>query len=164
MYHSMLLSQKYVRALWTPGVITNLFSSYVQSTPFRMHLQATFALRRILEKYHLNREAFEWVLGEVEAKFNQSVVNPEKMCGTLACSIHRRTCHTDDFKHIPLRWSIQKWQCIWIGTFSATGADQMWCTTPVELFNFCLVSLPFAFCSHSSVSDCLLNLGLIIVL
>src|SRR6266481_1857042 len=35
-----------------------------------MHLQATFALRRILEKYHLNREAFEWVLGEVEAKFN----------------------------------------------------------------------------------------------
>src|SRR6267378_2212823 len=70
MYHSMLLSQKYVQALWTPGVITNLFSSYVQSTPFRMHLQATFALHRILEKYHLNREAFEWVLGEVEVKFN----------------------------------------------------------------------------------------------
>ena len=64
------LQQKYVRALWTPGVITNLFSSYVQSTPFRMHLQATFALCGILEKYHLNREAFEWVLGEVEAKFN----------------------------------------------------------------------------------------------
>ena len=49
-----------------------------------MHLRATFASRRILEKFHLNREAFEWVLGEVEAKFNQSVVNPGEMCGTLA--------------------------------------------------------------------------------
>jgi DNA-directed RNA polymerase II subunit RPB1 len=39
---------------------------------FRMHLRATFASRRVLEKFHLNREAFEWVLGEVEAKFNQS--------------------------------------------------------------------------------------------
>jgi DNA-directed RNA polymerase II subunit RPB1 len=37
-----------------------------------------------LEKFHLSREAFEWVLGEVEAKFNQSVVNPREMCGTLA--------------------------------------------------------------------------------
>ncbi|KII94419.1 hypothetical protein PLICRDRAFT_36689 [Plicaturopsis crispa FD-325 SS-3] len=51
---------------------------------FQMHLRATFASRRVLEKFHLNREAFEWVLGEVEAKFNQSVVNPGEMCGTLA--------------------------------------------------------------------------------
>ena len=51
---------------------------------FRMHLRATFASRRVLEKFHLNREVFEWVLGEVEAKFNPSVVNPGEMCGTLA--------------------------------------------------------------------------------
>jgi DNA-directed RNA polymerase II subunit RPB1 len=51
---------------------------------FRMHLRATFASCRVLEKFHLNREAFEWVLGEVEAKFNQSVANPGEMCGTLA--------------------------------------------------------------------------------
>lgn len=51
---------------------------------FRMHLRATFASRRVLERFHLNKEAFEWVLGEVEAKFNQSVVNPGEMCGTLA--------------------------------------------------------------------------------
>src|SRR3984957_8438514 len=51
---------------------------------FRMHLRATFASRRVLEKFHLNREAFEWVLGEIEAKFNQSVVNPGEMCGTLS--------------------------------------------------------------------------------
>ena len=43
---------------------------------FRMQLRATFASRCILEKYHLNREAFDWVLGEVESKFNQSIANP----------------------------------------------------------------------------------------
>ena len=51
---------------------------------FQMHLRATFASRRVLERFHLNKEAFEWVLGEVEAKFNQSIVNPGEMCGTLA--------------------------------------------------------------------------------
>jgi DNA-directed RNA polymerase II subunit RPB1 len=51
---------------------------------FQMHLRSTFAARRVLEEFHLNREAFEWVIGEVEAKFNQSLVNPGEMCGTLA--------------------------------------------------------------------------------
>ena len=51
---------------------------------FRMHIRATFAARRVLEKFHLTREAFDWVLGEVESKFNQSIVHPGEMCGTLA--------------------------------------------------------------------------------
>lgn len=51
---------------------------------FRIHLRATFAARQVLEKFHLNREAFEWVLGEIEAKFNQSLAHPGEMCGTLA--------------------------------------------------------------------------------
>ncbi|KAG9310372.1 DNA-directed RNA polymerase II, subunit 1 [Chiua virens] len=54
------------------------------SLTFRMHVRATLATRRVLEQYHLNREAFEWVLGEIEAKFNQSLVNPGEMCGTLS--------------------------------------------------------------------------------
>lgn len=51
---------------------------------FCMHIRANFATRRVLEKYHLTREAFDWVLGEVETKFNQSLINPGEMCGTLA--------------------------------------------------------------------------------
>ncbi|KAL0955363.1 hypothetical protein HGRIS_001611 [Hohenbuehelia grisea] len=51
---------------------------------FQMHLRATFASRKVLERYHLSREALDWVLGEVESKFNQSVANPGEMCGTLA--------------------------------------------------------------------------------
>ncbi|KIP04024.1 hypothetical protein PHLGIDRAFT_76648 [Phlebiopsis gigantea 11061_1 CR5-6] len=51
---------------------------------FQMHLRASFASRRVLEKDHLNKEAFEWVLGEIESKFNQSLAHPGEMCGTLA--------------------------------------------------------------------------------
>ncbi|KIJ58730.1 hypothetical protein HYDPIDRAFT_163162 [Hydnomerulius pinastri MD-312] len=54
------------------------------SLTFRMHVRATLATRRVLEQFHLNREAFEWVLGEIEAKFNQSLAHPGEMCGTLA--------------------------------------------------------------------------------
>ncbi|KAJ3531878.1 hypothetical protein NM688_g7508 [Phlebia brevispora] len=51
---------------------------------FRMRLRATLAARRALERYRLNREASKWVLNEVESKFNQSLMNPGEMCGTLA--------------------------------------------------------------------------------
>ncbi|KAG9081047.1 DNA-directed RNA polymerase II subunit rpb1 [Ceratobasidium sp. 370] len=37
-----------------------------------------------LEELHLNRQAFDWIIGEVETKFNASIVNPGEMCGTLA--------------------------------------------------------------------------------
>ena len=51
---------------------------------FRMHLRATLATRHVLEKHHLTLEAFDWVVGEIESKFHQSVVHPGEMCGTLA--------------------------------------------------------------------------------
>ncbi len=51
---------------------------------FRMLVRATFAARCVLEEHHLSREAFDWVLGEVETKFHQSIANPGEMCGTLA--------------------------------------------------------------------------------
>ena len=51
---------------------------------FRMHLRATLATRHVLEKRHLTREAFDWVIGEIESKFHQSAVHPGEMCGTLA--------------------------------------------------------------------------------
>ncbi|KAF5323647.1 hypothetical protein D9758_017141 [Tetrapyrgos nigripes] len=51
---------------------------------FCMHLRAAFAARKVIEQYHLTREAFDWVLGEVESNFNQSLAHPDEMCGTLA--------------------------------------------------------------------------------
>jgi len=49
-----------------------------------MHLQAAFASWRILERFHLAREAVGWVLGEVESEFDQWLVHPEEMCSALA--------------------------------------------------------------------------------
>lgn len=51
---------------------------------FNIFLRSSFAVRRVIEEYRLNREAFEWVIGEVESKFNNSMVAPGEMCGTLA--------------------------------------------------------------------------------
>jgi DNA-directed RNA polymerase II subunit RPB1 len=53
-----------------------------------MHLRATSAAARpVLEEFYLTREAFDWVLGEVEAKSNQIIVHPGEMCGTLAARL-----------------------------------------------------------------------------
>jgi DNA-directed RNA polymerase II subunit RPB1 len=49
-----------------------------------MHLRATLATWRVLEKFSLTREGFDWIIGEVETQFNQSVVHPGEMFGTLA--------------------------------------------------------------------------------
>ena len=72
---------------------------------FWMHLWATFTSCCVLEKLYLNREAFKWVMGEIETKFNQSLLNLGEMCSTLACCpVHWRTRHTDDIELIPLCW------------------------------------------------------------
>ncbi|KAE9388837.1 beta and beta-prime subunits of DNA dependent RNA-polymerase [Gymnopus androsaceus JB14] len=39
-----------------------------------MHLHAMFGHHQVLERFHLNKEAFEWVTGETEAKFNHKNV------------------------------------------------------------------------------------------
>ena len=75
---------------------------------FRMHLRATFAARPVLEEFHLNREAFNRVIGEIESKFNQSVAHPGEMCSMLAAqSIGEPTCNSDDPEHVPLCWCFE---------------------------------------------------------
>ncbi|TIA87040.1 hypothetical protein E3P99_03444 [Wallemia hederae] len=51
---------------------------------FTILLRSSLAVRLIIEEHHLNREAFDWVIGEIETRFNQSIVAPGEMCGTLA--------------------------------------------------------------------------------
>jgi DNA-directed RNA polymerase II subunit RPB1 len=43
------------------------------------HLRATFAAKRVLREYKLTREAFDWILGEVEQRFH-AVRNPFSIC------------------------------------------------------------------------------------
>ncbi|KAI6029267.1 hypothetical protein BKA83DRAFT_3998843, partial [Pisolithus microcarpus] len=35
------------------------------------------------EEFHLNRKVFEWVPDEIDAKFNQSLVDLGETCGTI---------------------------------------------------------------------------------
>ncbi len=51
---------------------------------FKALLRANLATRPILEEHHLNREALDWVLGEIKIKFEASLVDPAEMCGILA--------------------------------------------------------------------------------
>jgi len=51
---------------------------------FKIHLRSFLSTRNVIEYLRLNREAFFWVLGEIEQQFARSVVNPGEMCGTLA--------------------------------------------------------------------------------
>lgn len=51
---------------------------------FRILVRSTLATRKVLEEWHLNSQAFEWVIGEIETRFNQACVNPGEMVGTIA--------------------------------------------------------------------------------
>jgi DNA-directed RNA polymerase II subunit RPB1 len=51
---------------------------------FSMLIRSHLATRRVLEEYHLNRQAFDWVVGEIEQIFNKAVADPAEMVGTLA--------------------------------------------------------------------------------
>ena len=48
---------------------------------FNILLRSTFASKRILKEYRLTRESFEWVIGEIESRFHQSLVAPGEMIG-----------------------------------------------------------------------------------
>jgi DNA-directed RNA polymerase II subunit RPB1 len=51
---------------------------------FNILLRSTLACRRVIEEHHLSRSAFDWLLGEIESRFNQAIVHPGEMVGTIA--------------------------------------------------------------------------------
>ncbi|KAL3734156.1 hypothetical protein ACJRO7_023493 [Eucalyptus globulus] len=51
---------------------------------FNILLRSTFASKRVLKEYRLTREAFDWVIGEIESRFLQSLVAPGEMIGCVA--------------------------------------------------------------------------------
>lgn len=51
---------------------------------FNCLLRSTLASKRVLKEYRLTKEAFEWVIGEIETRFLQSLVAPGEMIGCVA--------------------------------------------------------------------------------
>ena len=40
-------------------------------------VRSTLCAKRVIEEYRLSSEAFDWLLGEVDTRFQQSQVRPE---------------------------------------------------------------------------------------
>ncbi|RZR76521.1 hypothetical protein BHM03_00001335 [Ensete ventricosum] len=51
---------------------------------FGILLRSTLASKRVTKEHRLSREAFEWVVGEIESRFVQSLVAPGEMIGCVA--------------------------------------------------------------------------------
>uniref|UniRef100_A0A8R1TQ24 DNA-directed RNA polymerase subunit n=1 Tax=Onchocerca volvulus TaxID=6282 RepID=A0A8R1TQ24_ONCVO len=47
-------------------------------------LRSTLCAKRMAEKHRLNSEAFEWLIGEIESRFKQAIVQPGEMVGAIA--------------------------------------------------------------------------------
>ncbi|KAJ2758374.1 DNA-directed RNA polymerase II core subunit rpo21, partial [Coemansia sp. BCRC 34490] len=51
---------------------------------FQIHLRSILASKFVIEKHHLTKEAFDWLLAEIETRFKHAQVNPGEMVGVLA--------------------------------------------------------------------------------
>ena len=51
---------------------------------FQILIRSTLATKRVLDEFKLDKVAFDWVLGEIERRFNQACVHPGEMVGTVA--------------------------------------------------------------------------------
>ncbi|KAF8385669.1 ama-1, partial [Pristionchus pacificus] len=47
-------------------------------------VRSTLCSKQLAEKHRLNSEAFEWLLGEIETRFQQAIAQPGEMVGALA--------------------------------------------------------------------------------
>jgi DNA-directed RNA polymerase II subunit RPB1 len=51
---------------------------------FQCLVRSTLCSKRLAECYHLSSEAFEWLIGEIETRFQQAQAQPGEMVGALA--------------------------------------------------------------------------------
>jgi len=51
---------------------------------FNILLRSTLASKRVLREWRLDTLSFDWMLGEIESRFNKSIVHPGEMVGALA--------------------------------------------------------------------------------
>jgi DNA-directed RNA polymerase II subunit RPB1 len=51
---------------------------------FSILLRSQLAARRVVEEYRLTQVAFDWLCGEIESRFSQSIAQPGEMVGTIA--------------------------------------------------------------------------------
>merc|ERR1719223_1466016 len=47
-------------------------------------MRSTMCSKRVIEEYYLNSQAFDYIIGEIESKFNAAITHPGEMVGALA--------------------------------------------------------------------------------
>jgi len=73
------------RLVVVPGADALAVEAQANATALlRAMLRSQLASRRVIEVHRLTREAFASLLGEIETRFNGSLVAPGEMCGVLA--------------------------------------------------------------------------------
>lgn len=50
----------------------------------RIYLKSILNSKNVILNERLNSQAFDWILGEVKSKFEQAIVNPGEMVGSIA--------------------------------------------------------------------------------
>ncbi|GBF99636.1 DNA-directed RNA polymerase II subunit 1-like, partial [Raphidocelis subcapitata] len=76
------LSEKLVVVVGRDGLSTEAQRN--ATVTFMALLRASLASKRVLKEYRLNSEAFSWMVGEVERRFNLSLANCGEAIGTVA--------------------------------------------------------------------------------
>lgn len=51
---------------------------------FKIYVRHALAAKRVLGEYHLTKQAFDVVVGEIESRFKQALVHPGEMVGAIA--------------------------------------------------------------------------------
>jgi DNA-directed RNA polymerase II subunit RPB1 len=54
------------------------------TTAYRILIRSMLASKRVLMEFRLSEASLDWILGEIEARFHLSKVNPGEMAGVLA--------------------------------------------------------------------------------
>jgi len=54
------------------------------TTLYQILIRSHLSAKRVLMEYRLSEKALDWVIGEIETRFNQAIVNPGEMAGVLA--------------------------------------------------------------------------------
>jgi DNA-directed RNA polymerase II subunit RPB1 len=59
-------------------------AQYNATLLFSIHVRSSLASKVVLKEHRLSQESFDWLMQEIEARFNLSLVAPGEMCGVLA--------------------------------------------------------------------------------
>ena len=51
---------------------------------FSMLVRSVLSTKKVMCEHHLSSEAFHWIIGEIETRFNQAMAHPGEMVGALA--------------------------------------------------------------------------------